>query len=134
MVSLSGNFSRHGRPDLPGKTSPVMMQADRLRALQAFHEEDPDDAFVRFALAQEYLKRGDIEEALRFFEGLVSQDPEYVGTWYHLGKLYQELGRREDAVRTYTQGIEVAGRQRDTHAQAELRDALMQIEGMGFDD
>ncbi len=122
------------RRTCPGNISPVMMQADRLHALQAFHEEDPDDAFVRFALAQEYLKRGDIEEALRFFEGLVSKDPEYVGTWYHLGKLYQELGRSEDAVRTYTQGIAVAGRQRDTHAQAELRDALMQIEGVGFDD
>lgn len=110
------------------------MQTDRLQALQAFHEEDPDDAFVRFALAQEYLKRGDIEEALRFFEGLVSGDPEYVGTWYHLGNLYRKLGRTEDAIRTCKQGIAVAGRQRDAHAEAELRDILMQIEGVGFDD
>lgn len=110
------------------------MQADRLQALQAFHEEDPDDAFVRFALAQEYRKRGNVEEALRFFEGLVSKNPEYAGTWYHLGKLYEELGRKEEAIRTWTQGVAVAGRQRDTHAQAELRDALMQIDGAGFDD
>ena len=134
MVTLSGNSQGMVGPDLPGKISPIMMQDDRLQALQAFHEEDPDDAFVRFALAQEYLKCGDIEQALRFFEGLVSDDPEYVGTWYHLGKLYQELGRREDAIRTYKQGVAIAGRQRDTHAQAELRDALMQIEGVGFDD
>ncbi len=111
-----------------------MTQDDRLQALQAFHEEDPDDAFVRFALAQEYRKRGNVEEALRFFEDLVSERPDYVGTWYHLGKLYEELGRKEDAMQTWKQGVAVAGQQRDTHAQAELRDALMQMEGIGFDD
>ena len=111
-----------------------MTQTDRLHALQAFHAEDPDDAFVRFALAQEYRKRGDGEEALRFFEGLASEQPDYVGTWYHLGKLYEELGRQEHAIRTYERGIIVAEQQRDTHALAELRDALMQAQGTGFDD
>ncbi len=110
------------------------MQNDRLQALRAFHEEDPDDAFVRFALAQEYRKRGNAKEALRFFEDLIAENPEYVGTWYHLGKLYEELGRKQDAMRTWRQGVAVAGRQRDAHAQAELRDALMQIDGAGFDD
>ena len=111
-----------------------MRQNDRLQALRAFHEEDPDDAFVRFALAQEYRKQGNAEEALRFFENLISENPDYVGTWYHLGKLYEELGRKQDAARTWKQGVAMAGRQGDTHAQAELRDALMQIEGVGFDD
>lgn len=110
------------------------MTQDRLEALEDFYEQDPADAFTRFALAQEYLKRGRTQEALRFFEGLTADDPDYVGTYYHLGKLYEALDRKEDAKRTYRQGIEVAQRQRDAHARAELLDALMQAEGIGFED
>lgn len=110
------------------------MAQDRLEALRTFYEEDPEDPFTRFALAQEYLKRGKTEEALRFFEGLVADDPDYVGTYYHLGKLYEALDRMDDARRTYREGIDVAQRKRDVHARSELQDALMQAEGIGFDD
>lgn len=107
---------------------------DRLAALLSFYEEDPEDAFTRFAIASEYLKRGNIPEALSFFEQLVDHSPDYVGTYYHLGKLYEELGRTENAVQTYKAGIEKAVKQRDFHARAELQDALLQAQGIGFDD
>ncbi len=106
---------------------------DRIEKLLAFHEEDPDDAFTRFSLAQEYQKKGDTERALSFYEGLAEDQPGYVGTYYHLGKLYERLGRTEDAIRTYEQGVGVA---RETRAQkdlSELQDALMQAQGIGFD-
>lgn len=110
------------------------MAIDRLAALLQFYEDDPTDGFTRFALASEYLKRGDTAQALAFFEALVRDDPTYVGTYYHLGKLYQKLGRTPDAITTYQQGIQIAQQQRDMHAQAELQDALMQAQGIGFDD
>lgn len=106
---------------------------DRLKQLQQFYDEDPDDAFTRFALAQEYLKRGETEEALEFFEGLVDTDPEYVGTYYHLGKLYERLNRTDDAIETYEDGIEVAQEQRAQKDLSELQDALLQAKGIGFD-
>ncbi len=110
------------------------MTQDRLEALKKFYEEDPTDPFTRFALAQEYLKRGDHEAALAFFEELVEDDPDYVGTYYHLGKLYERLGRAEAAKETYRRGIQVAQQKRDAHARAELQDALMKAEGIGFDE
>ena len=110
------------------------MTQDRLEALKKFYEEDPTDPFTRFALAQEYLKRGDAQEALSFFEGLVEDDPGYVGTYYHLGKLYEQLGRTGDAKDVYRRGIQVAQQKRDAHARAELQDALMKAEGIGFDE
>ena len=110
------------------------MTQDRLEALKEFYEEDPTDSFTRFALAQEYLKRGDAEEALAFFEGLVEDDPDYVGTYYHLGKLYEQLGRTDEAKATYRRGIDVAQRQRDIKARAELQDALLMAEGIGLDE
>jgi len=106
---------------------------DPLEKLKEFYEEDPEDPFTRFALAQEHLKQDNAEKALAFFEELVETDPEYVGTYYHLGKLYEQLGRTEDALSTYEQGIEVArekGAQKDL---SELQDAKLKAEGIGFD-
>lgn len=107
---------------------------DRLDQLLQFYEEDPDDAFTRFALAQEYLNRGEVDEALTLFEELVDTDPDYVGTYYHLGKLYERLDRTEDAIETYERGVEVAREQRAQKDLSELQDALLAAKGVGFDD
>lgn len=107
---------------------------DRLKALLSFYEEDPDDAFTRFAIASEYLKQDNKAEALTFFENLVQDNPSYVGTYYHLGKLYEKLDRKTDAIQTYQAGIRTANEVRDFHARAELQDALMSAQGVGFDD
>ena len=107
---------------------------DRLAALLDFYRDDPDDPFTRFALAQEYLKAGDSERARSFFEDLVDDHPDYVGTYYHLGKLYERLGRSESAAAAYRAGVEAATRAGDLHARSELQGALLAAEGLGFDD
>lgn len=107
---------------------------DRLKALLEFYREDAHDPFTRFAIAQEHLKLGNASEAVAFFEGLVNDHPTYVGTYYHLGKLYDQLGREGDAHATFRAGIDIATAQNDTHARAELQSALLESEGLGFDD
>ena len=107
---------------------------DRLATLQDFHRDDPDDPFTRFALAQEHAKRGDAEAALAFYEGLVRERPDYVGTYYHLGALYRLLDRDDDAQATFRAGIDAATAAGDAHARAELQGALLEAEGLGFDD
>ena len=107
---------------------------DRLEALLEFHRLDPTDAFTRFAIAREYLKRDDPQQALAFFEALRSEHPDYVGNYYHLGKLYEKLDRFDDSIRTYRAGIDVATKKGDLHARAELQSALLNAEGLGFDD
>ena len=109
------------------------MSTDRLAALQSFYEEDPDDAFTCFGLAREHLKRGHTEEALALFEELVDEHPTYTGTYYHLGKLYERLGQPEEAKATYRAGIAVCEREGAVKDLSELRDALMQAEGVGFE-
>lgn len=106
---------------------------DRIEQLEAFLEEDPDDPFTRFALAQEHLKRDDGDEALRLFEDLVERNPDYVGTYYHLGKLYERRGRTDDAIDIYAEGIEVARDQNEQKDLSELQDAKLAAEGVGFD-
>jgi tetratricopeptide (TPR) repeat protein len=109
------------------------MSTDRLAKLREFYEEDPEDPFTRFALAQEHLKAGNPDEALAFFEELVETDPDYVGTYYHLGKLYERLDRTDDALDTYEQGIAVAREQKAQKDLSELQDAKLKAEGVGFD-
>jgi len=110
------------------------MTQDRLTLLLAFYEQDPGDPFTRFALAREYLKQGNAEQALLFYEKLVAEQPDYTGTYYHLGKLYEVLGRKEEALDIYQQGIEAARRQRNQKDVSELQDALLQAQSIGFGD
>ena len=107
---------------------------NRLKVLLDFLDTDPDDAFTRFALASEYRKQGDRERARELFEGLIRDRPDYVGTYYHLGKLCEDTGDTPRAIEVYGAGIKVAERQKDFHARAELQSALLEAEGIGFDD
>src|SRR5690606_586675 len=130
-----GGRAFSGRPrGCPYLPLPQPGPMDRLAALLDFHRDDPDDPFTRFALAQEYLKAGADDRALAFFEGLIQDHPDYVGTYYHLGKLYERLGRDEAATATYRAGVAAATRAGDAHARAELQGALLAAEGLGFDD
>ena len=106
---------------------------DRIAALQTFLLDDPDDPFTRFALAQEHRKAGDMPRALTIFEDLVRDHPAYVGTYYHLGALYRQLDRSDDALQTFRTGIREATAAGDLHARAELQSALLEAEGLGFE-
>lgn len=106
---------------------------DRIETLLQFLVEDPDDAFTQFALAQEYARRGDAERALGYYRALRSRHPEYVGTYYHLGKLLEKVAQPDEALAVYREGIAVAQQAGDQHARAELQDALMKAE-MGWDE
>ena len=100
---------------------------DRLTLLLQYHAEDPKDAFTRFALAQEYHKRGNPAKACELYESLVSMQPEYTGTYYHLGKLYQHQGQAGEAARVFRRGIDVCVQQGALKDLSELRDALMAL-------
>jgi predicted Zn-dependent protease len=96
----------------------------RIEQLQKFLQDDPTDTFVLYSLAQEYLKSGDLDRGLDYFERLKQTDPDYVGMYYHLGKLQERLDQRSAAVQTYEEGIERARAAGDMHAASELTGAL----------
>jgi len=100
----------------------------RLDQLLVFLAEDPNDSFIQFALAAEYAKLGNREEAVRTFEKLRKTDPAYVGLYFHLGKNLEELNRTEQALSVYREGIAVAAKLSDFHARSELQSALLEAE------
>ena len=52
--------------------------------------------------------QGSFEIALDYFENSINLEPEYIGTYYWLGKTYQKLGRFDDALATFEQGIKLS--------------------------
>lgn len=110
------------------------MQNDRLEKLLEFLKNEPDDEFLKYALATEYLRLNDTEKALFYYENLVTKHPDYVGTYYHLGKLYEALSRKDDAISTYEKGMITARKMRDNHALSELQSVYNQANGTGVED
>lgn len=98
---------------------------DRLAQLQVLHNESPEDEFLLFAIAKEYEKRDEDEKALIYYNRLREINPEYVGLYYHLAKLWE---RRDDitmAFRLYTEGMKIASKLGDRHALSELAGARL---------
>ncbi len=100
---------------------------DRIELLLQLHENDPTDTFTLFALGFEYHKKGMFHDALRWYEALRSSTPKYTGVYYHLGKVYRELGRTEDAAQAYRSGIQICSQLQETKDRAELQQALMEL-------
>ena len=101
---------------------------DKIRRLARYVNRNPEDSFSKFALALELLKNNQPEKALVLFESVYQNDPDYLGTYFHLGKLYRQLERLRDAQRCYREGIELADRQQDRRTESELQEALLELE------
>jgi tetratricopeptide (TPR) repeat protein len=97
------------------------MQMNRLEKLLEFIKNEPGDPFLKYALATEYLRLNETDKALAFYEDLVKNHAGYTGTYYHLGKLYEALGRKQEAISTYETGMKITREKNDNHAFWELR-------------
>lgn len=87
-------------------------------------KEDPQDAFSRYALALEYMKENNDQEAALLMDHLYKTNPEYLPNYYHYGKLHERLGQPELSREIYNKGIILARSQGDQHTMSELRSAL----------
>jgi len=93
---------------------------DRIAKLKEFLETNPNDSFIQHALALEYVKAGDDAEARRLLENLLTRDENYIGSYYHLGKLLERNDEKESALRWYQMGMLKAKEAGDSHAYNEL--------------
>lgn len=108
--------------------------SNRIEELTAFLAETPNDPFLKYALTMEHKKQGDKVETLAGFKHLVSNHPDYVGTYYHYAKYLEELQEKEQALAIYQEGMQVAQRVRNRHAYGELQAAYNLALGIEDDD
>ncbi|MFL5753809.1 MAG: tetratricopeptide repeat protein [Bacteroidia bacterium] len=105
-----------------------MEATDRLTLIMNMLKKDPEDSFLNYALAMEYLAKDETENAIRQLEELVDRDANYLGTYYQLGKLYEQKEEADKAILIYKRGIEVAKQQDNNKAHGELNEALWLLE------
>lgn len=96
---------------------------DRIERLKEFLKANPNDSFVQHALALEYIKAGDDNTARQLFERVLQRDENYVGSYYHLGKLKERNGDTQGAIAVYEKGMVKAKEAGEQQAYNELRSA-----------
>src|SRR5689334_1204996 len=96
---------------------------ERIEKLKAILKENPEDSFAQHALALEHIKSGQDDDAKILFQTLLARDENYVGSYYHLGKLLERMDEKEQAVVWYEKGMAIAKKINDNHAYNELQAA-----------
>ena len=100
---------------------------ERIEKLKEFLLAEPDDPFLKHALAMEYLKLGEVSTARRLFEEVLTKHPGAVGSYYQLGKLLEGSGENELALEWYARGMEAAKAAGERRAYNELRSAYDEL-------
>jgi Tfp pilus assembly protein PilF len=100
---------------------------ERIEKLKEFLVKTPGDSFLKHALALEHIKLGADEPARELFESIISSEPGYVGTYYHLAKLHERNGMNDLAILIYEKGMEEAKKAGDQHTYGELKGAYEEL-------
>jgi len=90
--------------------------------------KEPNDVFLNYALAMEHLSAEEFKEAELQLKKVLSINPNYLPCFYQLGQVNEKLGKNEDALAYYKQGVELAKSQNNTKALGELNEAIWMLE------
>ncbi len=100
---------------------------DKISKLNEFLKANPQDSFVQHAMALEYIKLGNDEQARALFEEILNREPGYIGSYYHLAKLLERNDKTDEAIKVYEKGMEESKKVGDNHAFGELRGAWEEL-------
>ena len=103
---------------------------DRIEKLKEYLKTAQKDSFLQHALALEYIKTGNDEEARKLFVEILLREPTYIGSYYHLAKLLERTGETDKAINIYEKGMVEAKRTGDNHSYNELQGAYDDLIGL----
>ncbi len=101
---------------------------DKLAGLREILALDPKNSFARYGIAMELAGRGEIEAALREFDTLLANDPEYTAGYYMSAQTLSKSGRTAEAIERLKTGIGCAARNGNSHALSEMQGMLDELE------
>lgn len=104
------------------------MNTDRLQRLKDFLAEEPDNAFLHYALALEY-RRSQPEVAEKMMDEVIAKFSDYLPA-LHTASLWKwECGKHAEAALLLKRGMALAREKRDAAALRELRSAWHELTG-----
>jgi predicted Zn-dependent protease len=90
--------------------------------------EDPADSFLRYGVAVQCLREGDIDEGRDRLRALIADHPEdQVAAYQQLGQSYAETGEMTAAVAVLRTGVEKARAAGLEHAAEEMEGLLQTL-------
>jgi tetratricopeptide (TPR) repeat protein len=98
----------------------MMTGKSRKQQIEELLAEDPNDPFLRYGLAMEYVSAGQDEEAVRCFQELLNTTPDYVPGYMQAGRALTRLNRLDEAREVYQAGVDAARQKGDAHAAEEM--------------
>src|SRR5271165_4455833 len=93
----------------------------RRQKLEQSLAEDPGDTFLRYGLAMQCLREGDLEEGRERLRSLIADHPDdQIAAYQQLGQSHMETGEVDEATRVLKAGIIKARAKGDLHAAGEM--------------
>ena len=75
--------------------------------LRKAHQIKPKDVGISEYLAQFYFYKKKPYEAIKIYENILKENINYVDAIFWLGYLYEEVGRRKDAIEVWEKGLQI---------------------------
>src|SRR5271165_4410677 len=99
----------------------------RRQRLEQSLAEDPGDTFLRYGLAIQCLREGDVDEGRDRLRSLIVDHPDdQIVAYQQLGQSYAETGETEAAMTVLQTGIVKARARGDWHAASEMEQLVLQ--------
>jgi tetratricopeptide (TPR) repeat protein len=100
----------------------------RRQNLMEMLKKEPDDLFLNYALAVEFVGEGKYSEAETQFLKTLQLNKDYLPCYYQLGQTAEKLNKEETALEYYNRGAELAKQQNNNKALNELNEAIWMLE------
>src|SRR4051794_9207999 len=101
-----------------------MSGKSRKQQIEAMLADEPNDPFLRYGLAMEYVSEGEHAEAARCFRDLLTVAPDYVPAYLQAGQALLRVNQPAEAREVWSRGVAVARGKGDQHAAEEMQGFL----------
>jgi predicted Zn-dependent protease len=101
-----------------------MNTTDKIAGLREILALDAKNSFARYGIAMELAARGETDEALREFDTLLADDPDYTAGYFMSAQTLANGGRKSEAISRLKSGISCAAWAGNRHALSEMQSML----------
>jgi predicted Zn-dependent protease len=105
-----------------------MSSTDKIAGLREILALDAKNSFARYGIAMELSNRGETDEALKEFDALLANDPDYTAAYFMSAQTLANVGRKDQAIARLKGGISCAARTGNRHALSEMQGMLDELD------
>ncbi len=101
---------------------------DKIEGLKEILALDPKNSFAQYGIAVELAKRGETTAAVKEFDTLLVNDPDYTAGYFMAAQTLANAGRTAEAIERLKAGISCAARMGNSHALSEMQAMLDELD------